>query len=82
MAQVRVELNHAGIRQMLQSPEVEAELLRRAKLIAAAAGPGFEPDSEVGRSRARASVITATFEARLDEARNHTLERAMDAGRG
>lgn len=75
-------VNGAEIEELLKSGPVQRELLRRAELIAAAAGEGMEASVEVGRNRARASVITGTFKARLDEARHRALTRALDAGRG
>jgi hypothetical protein len=60
---------------------VQKDLDRRAARIAAAAGPGFEATSQPSR-RARASVITATAEARAAEATSRALTRAIDAGRG
>ena len=80
-ARVRVKLNSAGVRRLLQSPEVLADLVRRAESIAAAAGPGMEVDSEIGPTRARASVRTATPEAVEAEAESRALTRAIDGGR-
>ena len=84
MASTKIEFkrNSAGIRQLLRSSEVEANLRARAERIAAAAGPGHEVDSRIGANRARASVATATFEAMQSEATDRTLTRAIDAGRG
>jgi hypothetical protein len=76
-----VILAAAAIGKLLESPEVRADLKRRTDRIAAAAGQGFEASVEVGRNRARGSVITATPEARSAEARDHVLLRALDAGR-
>lgn len=73
-----------GYREQMRDPGVVAELKDRAERIAKAAGPGFvvDVDTESGRRRTpRASVRTDTFEARLAEARDHVLERAIDAGR-
>ncbi len=81
MAKVRIELNKKAVREILRSPEVQADLKRRADAIAAAAGPGHETDLSVGRNRARASVVTATHEARRAEAVDRALTRAIDAGR-
>jgi hypothetical protein len=81
MARVRVVLNSDGVREVLRSPGVLAELTARAKRIAAAAGPGMEVDTEVGQNRARASVRTATLDAIKAEAEDRALTRALDAGR-
>jgi hypothetical protein len=79
---IRIDVNDAGIRALLKSPEVQAMLKAKADRIAAAAGPGMEATSWAGRTRARASVITATAKARRAEATNRSLTRAIDAGRG
>lgn len=79
---VKIVVNRKGIRELLRSPEVQADLRRRADNIASAAGPGHEVDSDVGRYRARASVRTDTIAAMVAEATGRTLTRAIDAGRG
>lgn len=78
---LRVQLNSSGVRQLLRSPEVQADLHRRAKAIANRAGPGFATDSDVSGTRARAWVWTDTFEAMRAEATNRTLTSSIDAGR-
>jgi hypothetical protein len=79
---IRVEVNSAGIQALLKSAEVQADLESRARKIAAAAGEGMEASSRIGKTRARASVITATRKARLAEATDRALTKALDAGRG
>src|SRR5690606_22022340 len=75
----RIVLKRKGMRELLRSPEVLADLKRRAESIAAAAGSGMEVSAMVGRNRARSSVITATSEARNAEATSRALTRAIDA---
>lgn len=82
MARIRVKINPRAARKLLQSAAVEAELRRRGKRIADAAGPGHEVDTFTGRNRVRATVRTATPEAIVSQGRNRTLTRALDAGRG
>ena len=77
---VKVKLNSAGVKALLQAPGVEADLLRRARRIAAAAGEGMVAGSEVGRTRARAWVVTATPEAMHAEASTRRLSSAVRAG--
>lgn len=81
MALIRIELNRDGIRELLKSNEVRADLQARAERIAAAAGPGFIADSTVGPNRARASAGTSDMDSMLAEAHDRALTRAIDAGR-
>lgn len=78
---VRVRMNRAGVRQLLRSPEVVADLERRARAIAEAAGDGHEIDSSVGRNRARVEVRTDTPAAKAREAKHRTLTASIDAAR-
>lgn len=78
---VQIRLNPKGVRELLRSKEVVDDLDARTKRIAAAAGPGMEASVQVGRTRARGSVITATALARRREAKARALSRSLDAGR-
>lgn len=79
---IRIDINSAGIQELLKSSPVQALLIAKAQRIAAAAGPGMEASSRIGKIRARASVITATYQARKAEAVDRALTKALDAGRG
>ncbi|MBK7021440.1 MAG: hypothetical protein IPH38_18075 [Candidatus Microthrix sp.] len=81
MAATRIKLNLAGFRKLRRSPEVAADLEKRARRIADAAGPGHEVEVTKGRTRALGMVWTDTHEARRNEATNRSLTRAIDAGR-
>lgn len=85
MATVRVVYKPGAFAAVRTAPGVLSELTARAERIAGAAGPGYEARaarSTGGRVRGRASVGTATFQAMRDNARNHTLLRALGSGRG
>jgi hypothetical protein len=77
---VTVKIDRRALAALLKSPEVQADLLARARRIATQAGPGMEASSMVGRTRARASVITATPEAMLAEATTRRLSSSLQAG--
>lgn len=77
---VKVKLNRVGVKALLCDPGVEADLLRRAQRIAAAAGEGMLAESGIGRTRARAWVVTATPEAMHAEATSRRLSSAVQAG--
>lgn len=63
-------------------PGVAAEINRRAEAIADAAGDGYEWSAYDGLTRSRAGVVTASFKAIRDNAKNNTLVKSLDAGRG
>lgn len=81
---VRIVMNSAGAKELLQSDEVMGLLTEKAELIQSAAGgaPDFEVLTVVGAARARATVITASSDGRQAEAENRTLSNALDAARG
>lgn len=81
MTKVRIELDQAGIAALLRSGDVAADLERRAAAVAQQAGPGIAHRVYQGRDRVRAVIWTATAEARLAEARERNLLRALDAAR-
>lgn len=63
MKNVRIELNSAGIRDLLRSQEFLDACVEKAEKTAAKAGDGFEVSPYVGRNRVNASVYAATEEA-------------------
>jgi hypothetical protein len=80
-ATIRIDLNKAGVRELLNCPAVCAD--RRAQRIAAAAGEGMEAKPATPRrNRARAAVVTESWDAKRAEATDRALTRAIDAGRG
>lgn len=79
----KLEINDAAAVELLKSPEIRADLLRRGHAIAAAAGSGsYDVTETLTPTRARVSVGTADFKARHAEATSRTLTKALDAGRG
>jgi len=81
MASLQVEMNDEGVRALLKSAEVQADLKRRADAISSAAGDGFEVEENLTKERARAVVITRTDDAKRAEATGRALTKALDAGR-
>lgn len=76
------KLNLKEFRELRRSAEVQADIERRAKRVAAAAGPGFEARSQLGATRARASVVTGTLAARRKAASDPAaFLRALERGR-
>lgn len=81
MAKVTVKLTQNGPRELRTSAAMQADLLRRGRAMADAAGLGHEVESSVGANRARVVVKTATNEARYNEAKYRKLSFAINAGR-
>ena len=83
MGRLRLEFHYDAFnafRQAMQ-PEIDA----RGQAIADAAGgedAGMVYEASPNATRARGVVTTATHKARLAEARNGDLTRAIGAGRG
>jgi len=82
MARTKIVVHDGAVEALLKSRGVEAELLTHARRISSTAGPGMLASSEIGRTRARAIVVTATPEAMLAEAYHRRLSSALGAGRG
>lgn len=81
MSRVRVDMNPKGVRALLRSPDLVADLRRRADRVARAAGPGHVAEVDIEGTRVSAVVIAATVEANLREQRERNLTRAIDAAR-
>lgn len=81
MANVRVKLNQRGVREVLKSSPVQADISARAARAARAGGPGIEAVTKPHRYTSRAFVQTADAEGRKRQAESAVLERALDAAR-
>ena len=78
---VRIELDHDGIKSLLMSQPIADECKKAAEKIASRAGEGFEvlPVKEMGFGGGRVgyAVTTGTYEARLAEAEDKVLSKAV-----
>ena len=81
MTTVRMDINESVFDEIRKSAAVKADLEARAKRIVSAAGSGYVYEVEKTDTRARITIFPDTYEAELDNAKNNTLLRAMDAGR-
>ena len=77
MSKVKIELNYAGVGELLHSKEIEDEVKRLANQTAARAGDGYETDVYQAGTRVIASVYTETTEAMKDNQENNTLLKAV-----
>lgn len=78
----RLELDHDGIAALLRSQPIAGECEAAARRIAATAGDGFEViGPRFTGQRAAYSVRSATDDARVAEATDKSLSRAVQACR-
>lgn len=79
MSKVKIELNRAGVRALMRSPEMQAVLKDRADTVKDRCGEGYE--SYVAQTRAVAVVETVSQNAYDDNSANNTLLKAVSASR-
>lgn len=73
----KIVLNYSGVRELLQSDEMQAICDEHAKAIAKRAGDGYESDTYKGKTRVNSAVYADTYEAKLDNMKNDTLLKAL-----
>lgn len=74
---VEIELDSAGIVELLQCAVIQAAVDEVAANVASTAGDGYETSSYVGFDRAHAFVWAVGDEARKDCYENNTLLKAL-----
>lgn len=78
---IRIELNHEGIRELLMSDAIGSEVRSAADGIARRAGAGFKVVGPqglgYGGGRVGYGVVADTYEAKLAEAENGALSKAV-----
>ena len=78
---VTIELDHAGIKELLMSPEIGGEVEKAAQAIANRAGNGFKVVGPqglgYGGGRTGYGVVADTYEAKVAEAENGALSKAV-----
>ena len=77
MSKVKVELNRAGVRELLRSEEVGDMIAAEAQARCATLGDGYSVNTRTGRNRVNAEILAETYAARRDNLKNNTLLRAI-----
>ncbi len=80
MGNLRIELNHAGIRDMLRSPEARAVCEKYAKAAQTRLGDDHVASSYTGSSRVNASVYAVSEKAKRANMKENTILKAMRGG--
>ena len=81
MKRVEFKWKRGVFEQLRRLPAVEKELKKTADAVAADAGAGYESSRGDGRTRSRASVVTASAEAIRAESKSNSLLRALASRR-
>lgn len=79
MSKVKIDLNRAGVRALMRSPEMQAVLKDSADTVKDRCGDGYE--AYVAPTRAVAVVETVSKKAYDDNSANNTLLKAVSASR-
>lgn len=74
---MRFKLNRAGVKDLMQSSDMQAGLSQIAEGIQSRAGDGYGSEVLVAKNRAVAFVRTETPEAKTDNALNNTLLKSL-----
>ena len=83
MSKVKFELDRAGVRELLKSPEMQQECMRYASATlqrASGSADGYVVESRNYPERSGAAVRADTYEARKDNYDNNTLLKALGGG--
>lgn len=73
---VKIELNTAGVRQMLRSPEMQVICKEHAQRIIDMCGEGYDMDVHIGQNRCNAMVWADSWEAKRNNLEHNTLLKA------
>lgn len=77
MSKVKFVLNRAGVRQLMQSEEMQAILNEKATKALNRLGDGYKSDIYVGKNRANAMVYADTYQAKRDNLKNNSILKAV-----
>lgn len=81
MAKVIFKLNRAGVRELLQSPEMQKIIDEKASTVQSVAGEGFEKKVEVKGTRVVGIVHAETPHAYYKNLKQNTLLKALGSAK-
>ena len=77
MSKVKFVLNRAGVRQLMQSDEMQAILKDKADGALNRLGNGYMNDIHIGKNRANAMVWAETYQAKKENLENNSILKAV-----
>lgn len=79
---VKLKLNKGGVRSLLKSPEMAAVCMEQAQKLQSRCGQGYEVEGYTGKNRVNAMIWPQSAQARQDNYKNNTLEKALGGRHG
>ena len=77
MSKIEFDLNENGVRELLQSPEMQSILSQYAAETANRAGEGYKYEVKVGQKRSYANISADTPKAYYTNLKHNTLLKAL-----
>ncbi len=77
MANVKISLNRAGVRELLRSEEMKSICMNYANNALSRLPDGYEVTAHTGTNRVNAEVKAETFAARRDNLKNNSILKAV-----
>lgn len=77
MSNMKFKLNGAGVSELLRSPEMQAILEEKGKVVADGAGEGFELKMSSGQTRASATISTTDIKSMARNNKHNILLNAL-----
>ncbi|MEZ7594807.1 hypothetical protein [Streptococcus sp. 27098_8_76] len=77
MSNMKFNLNGSGVSELLRSPEMQAILEEKGKVVADGAGDGFELKVSPGQKRANATISTTDIKSMARNSKHNILLKAL-----
>lgn len=77
MANVKIELNRDGVRDLLRSQEMMEICEEHASNVLGRLGPGYTVSSMTGKNRVNASVFAESYQAKRENLESNTILKAL-----
>lgn len=74
---LKFELNRAGVRELMTSPEMMAICKEKADTALSRLGAGYEVTTHTGKNRVNAEVRAVTYKARKENSQNNTILKSL-----
>ena len=77
MANVRIELNRTGVKELLRSEEMKNICEDYATAALSRLGPGYEVTTMTGKNRVNAEIKAVSYKAKKDNMENNSILKAL-----